>query len=184
MPIPVHSSVDERIDRLESKIMALRGVIDGFASLDSSGKVPTGQMPNLALTSVNVVNSEAAMLALSVQEGDIAIRTDTQPANKTFMHNGGTSGTISDWTELAPAEAASQIVYNNTTSGMTAADVQAAIDELHSLLTSHTHAASSITNTPSGNITSTDVQGAIGELDTSVSSKASIGFAVAISAAL
>ena len=43
------------------------------------------------------VASEAAMLALDATEGDIAIRTDE---GATYIHNGGTSGTVADWEEL------------------------------------------------------------------------------------
>lgn len=68
-----------------------------FAELDSGGKVLVSQLPGLALTDIYTVNSEAAMVALVAQEGDIAVRTDLA---KTFAHNGGTAGTAADWTEL------------------------------------------------------------------------------------
>ena len=69
----------------------------GVASLDGSGKVPTSQLPALALTDVFVVASQAAQIALTAEEGDVAVRTDL---NKSFIHNGGTAGTIADWSEL------------------------------------------------------------------------------------
>ena len=81
--------------------------------------------------------------------------------------------------EIATKDEASEISYDNTTSGLTATDVQAAIDETEgrldtaeSTLATHIgagsgkHAASQITNTPAGNIAATDVQAAINELDT------------------
>lgn len=61
------------------------------------GKVPTSQIPSLAITEVFVVSSQAQMLALDAQSGDVAVRTDE---SKTYINNGGTAGTMADWTEL------------------------------------------------------------------------------------
>src|SRR3990172_857820 len=73
------------------------GQPNGLAELDSGGKVPSSQLPALALTDVWTVASEAAQLALAAQEGDVAIRTDL---NKSYAHNGDTAGTMADWSEL------------------------------------------------------------------------------------
>lgn len=55
-------------------------------------------VPTIALTDVNVVADETAQLALTVQEeGDVAIRLDE---NTSYVHNGGTAGTMADWSEL------------------------------------------------------------------------------------
>ncbi len=43
------------------------------------------------------VASQAAQLALPARRGDVAVRTDL---NQSFVHNGGQTGTISDWTRL------------------------------------------------------------------------------------
>lgn len=72
-----------------------------------AGKVPTSQLPAIALTEVFVVASEVAQLALIAQEGDVAVRTDL---SKTYIHNGGTAGTMADWTELAtPTDAVTSV---------------------------------------------------------------------------
>lgn len=76
---------------------ANKGQNNGYASLDSGGKVPTSQLPALALTDVSVVASQAAQLALTAQEGDVAIRSDL---NKSYIHNGGVAGTMADWSEM------------------------------------------------------------------------------------
>jgi hypothetical protein len=81
--------------------------------------------------------------------------------------------------ELATQDEASEISYDNSTSGLTAIEVQGAIDEVEgrldtaeSSLSAHLdanpgkHAASQINNTPAGGISATDVQGALDELDT------------------
>lgn len=59
------------------------------------GLIPAARLPAIAISTVTVVASEAAMLALTAQTGDVAMRTDVSRA---YMHNGGTSGTAADWT--------------------------------------------------------------------------------------
>lgn len=78
----------------DARIAAAAGV--SIASL-SGGKIPTSQLPALALTDVFTVASQAAQLALTAEEGDVAIRTDL---NISYIHNGGTAGTMADWSEL------------------------------------------------------------------------------------
>ncbi|HPO06199.1 MAG TPA: hypothetical protein PLQ36_03750, partial [Candidatus Gracilibacteria bacterium] len=65
--------------------------------LDSTGKLNTSVLPAIAITEVYVVASEEAQLALEADEGDVAIRTDE---NKSYIHNGGTAGTMADWSLL------------------------------------------------------------------------------------
>lgn len=74
-----------------------KGQPNGLAELDASGKVPSSQLPALALTNIWTVASQAAQLALVAQEGDVAIRTDL---NRSFVHNSGAAGTMADWSEL------------------------------------------------------------------------------------
>lgn len=88
-----------------------KGIPNGYASLDANGKVLTTQVPPLAITEVFVVADEAARLALTAQEGDVAIQTDT---STTYIKNSGTSGTNADWnvieapvTEVDPVFSAS-----------------------------------------------------------------------------
>lgn len=74
-----------------------KGAANGVATLDSGSKIPSGQLPSIAITSTYTVASQVDQLALTVQEGDVAIRTDL---NKSYIHNGGVAGTMADWTEL------------------------------------------------------------------------------------
>ncbi len=67
------------------------------ASNITSGILPSSVLPPVALTSVQVVASETAMLALTTEKGDVVVRSDE---NKSYMHNGGTTGTMADFTEL------------------------------------------------------------------------------------
>ena len=51
----------------------------------------------VALTSITVIGSESAQLALSLQEGDVVVRSDL---NESYMNNGGSAGTMADFTIL------------------------------------------------------------------------------------
>ena len=58
------------------------------------GKVPPGQIPELAVTRPSVVGSEAAMLALAAQVGDVAVRTDV---SRSFMLGGDDPAVLANW---------------------------------------------------------------------------------------
>ncbi|MGY2320433.1 hypothetical protein [Pseudomonas azotoformans] len=53
-----------------------KGVASGVATLGEDGKLPVSQLPPLAVNEVFTVASQAAMLALTAERGDAAIRTD------------------------------------------------------------------------------------------------------------
>ena len=75
--------------------------------LDGSGKINPSVLPALAISETSVVASEVAQLALTVQEGDIAVRTDE---NKSYIALNDTNATMSDWQELlAPTGAVSSV---------------------------------------------------------------------------
>ena len=67
------------------------------ASNLSTGTIPSNVLPPIALTNVQIAVDEAAMLALTAEEGDVVVRSDE---NKSYVHNGGSAGTMSDFTEL------------------------------------------------------------------------------------
>ena len=87
--------VDDR-DILKENI-ASKGVINGYASLDDSGKVPTTQLPDITITDTFVVSNQTAMLALTAQVGDVAVRTDL---SKSFILKTTPASTLSNWQEL------------------------------------------------------------------------------------
>ena len=64
----------------------------------SAGTIHITNLPATAITSVQIASTQVAMLALTTQEGDVVVRSDE---NKTYMHNGGTAGTMADFTELS-----------------------------------------------------------------------------------
>ena len=74
-----------------------KGATNGIASLDGSGKIPTGQLPAIAISDTFVVSSQSAMLALTAEVGDIAVRTDV---NKSFILRVAGASTLANWQEL------------------------------------------------------------------------------------
>lgn len=87
-------------DSLDAKIATtLKGANNGVAELDGNGKLPTSQLPDLAVTDyLGTVASEAAMLALSGQKGDWAIRSDS---GTTWIITGSTPSQLASWTQLS-----------------------------------------------------------------------------------
>ena len=65
--------------------------------LDGSGKLDTSVLPALAITDTFVVANQTAMLALSAEKGDVAIRSDL---NKTFILSTNSPSTLADWKEM------------------------------------------------------------------------------------
>lgn len=90
-------------DYVDSKI----GAANGIASLDAGGKVPASELPDIAISNTSVVVSEAAMLALTAEVGDIAVRTDV---NKTFILKTAGASTLANWQELlTPTDAVTSV---------------------------------------------------------------------------
>ena len=74
-----------------------KGAANGVATLDSGGKVPVAQIPATAITDTFVVGTQAAMLALTAEIGDVAVRTDL---NKSFILRVAGASTLANWQEL------------------------------------------------------------------------------------
>ena len=100
------------------------------------GKIPTSQIPALATTEVHTVGSEAAMLALDVQRGDIAIRTDVEA---TFILAGETPAQVTDWVEL-PVPAAPVTSVQGQTGAVTLGPV-----DVGAAAAVHSHTAAQVT---------------------------------------
>lgn len=72
---------------------------NGVAILDSNGKLVVDQLPELSISRVHVVNSEAEQLALEVETGDVAVRLDE--GNKAYMlRSGAQNVSMNDWVNL------------------------------------------------------------------------------------
>lgn len=91
---PSQAAVQSALDlKLDSSQVGASG---GVASLGEDGKIPSSQLPALALTDVHVVADNTERDALTVEEGDVAIVTGT---GKTWIYDG------SAWQELTAAGA-------------------------------------------------------------------------------
>ena len=88
-----------------------KGVANGIAELDGNGLVPTHHLPALAISETFVVASQAAMLALTAQIGDVAVRTDV---NKSFILTATPASTLGNWQELLTPTDAVLSVDGNT----------------------------------------------------------------------
>ncbi|HAW04963.1 MAG TPA: hypothetical protein DCW83_09755, partial [Saprospirales bacterium] len=85
-----------------------------------TGILPASNISALALTTVQEAANEVAHLALTTQEGDAVVRSDE---NKSYIHNGGTAGTMADFTLLAtPTDAVLSV--NGATGVVTVGDVR------------------------------------------------------------
>jgi hypothetical protein len=73
------------------------------AALDVNNKLLISQIPAIAITDTYVVASESAMLGLTAQTGDVAIRTDLQMS---FILQSSPATTLSNWQELLSPTAA------------------------------------------------------------------------------
>ena len=65
--------------------------------LNGSGKLADSVIPSIAITDTFVVETEVAMLALSAEVGDVAIRTDL---NKSFILQTSPASVLANWQEL------------------------------------------------------------------------------------
>lgn len=106
--VNVGNATDTTVGRTSAGLINVEGVdvllvnrmavANGLATLDAGGKIPSGQLPAIAITSTFPVASQAAMLALTAETGDVAVRSDL---SKSFILGGaGNPATLADWIEL------------------------------------------------------------------------------------
>ena len=136
---------------LGSAALLTAGAANGAATLGSDSKLTASQIPDISIvTYLGSVASEAAMLALTGQQGDWCIRTDL---GTTWIITGSTPSLLTSWTQLSYPTAPVTSVFTRT-----GAVVSANGD----------YTASQVTNVPSGTISSTTVQAAINELSSDI----------------
>jgi hypothetical protein len=88
------------------------GAVNGVASLDASGLIPSSQLPPISFTSTTVVSNDVDMVGLSsATVGSIAIRTDL---NKNFVLSTLPASTLTNWVELLTPAAPVQTVNGYT----------------------------------------------------------------------
>lgn len=104
--------------------------------LDGSGKLNASVLPSIAISDTFVVATEAAMLALTAEVGDIAVRTDL---SKSFILKTAGASTLANWQELlTPSDIVSSV------NGMTGA-VTLTYSNVGAAAASHTHAIADVT---------------------------------------
>ena len=91
------TSIQDIADAIDAVPRASKGVAGGVATLDSNARIPAAQMPGIAVTETFNVSSQAAMLALPAQMGDLALREDV---TKTFVLQGQNAAVLNNWVEL------------------------------------------------------------------------------------
>lgn len=85
---------------------ALAAVATSGAYADLIGTVPTSALPPLAINETFVPADQAAMLALTAQRGDMAIRQDN---GRTYVLSTDSPGTLADWKEIMAAGAVQSV---------------------------------------------------------------------------
>lgn len=116
--------VDGLSAALSSKINASeKAAANGVATLGGDGKIPSSQLPPVAITETFVVNSQAAMLALDAQEGDVAVRTDL---SKSYILQSEPASELENWQELlTPSDAVISVNGQTGAVSLTHTDVGA-----------------------------------------------------------
>lgn len=104
----------------------LDGITKGAAAgnvpvLDSTGKLPEAVIPAVAITDTYVVNTQAAMLALVAQRGDVAVRSDL---SETYILKTTPASTLANWVKLPnPTGAVTSVAGRTGAVVLTKADV-------------------------------------------------------------
>lgn len=91
-----------------------------FSFAEITGTLGTAQLPALAINDVFPVASQAAMLALTAQRGDMAIRSDT---GKSYVLSTDNPGTLADWLELAATGVVTSVAGRTGAVVLTKSDV-------------------------------------------------------------
>ena len=89
--------------------------------LGAGGKLAEAVLPSVAITDTFVVASQAAMLALTAERGDIAVRSDE---NKTYALSTNSPSTLADWILLrTPTDLVLSVAGRTGAVALTTADV-------------------------------------------------------------
>lgn len=127
----IHTHTVGQVDGLQS-------ALDGKAAL-VGGLIPTSQLPAVALTKPQVVSDRAGMLALTAQEGDVAVITSGTDKG-TYMLGPGASTNFASWVALAaPTDAVTSV---NGQTGV----VQLAAGDVGAAPSSHTHTSAQVSD--------------------------------------
>jgi len=114
--LPIGAATQNALDaKLNSSLL---GASNGIATLDSGGKLTSGQIPDIAISEyLGAAANQSAMLALVGQRGDWCSRTDL---GTNWVITGLNPAQINDWTQLSYP--ASPVVSVNTKVGAVVLD--------------------------------------------------------------
>lgn len=108
--VPTKNTLYDKIQTLE--IAANKNQANGYAGLDASSKINPSHLPAIAISNyLGTVASEVAMLALTGERGDWAVRSDL---SKTFMLIADDASLIASWQEVVSPTAAVSSVFGRT----------------------------------------------------------------------
>lgn len=88
--------------------LANKNIANGYAGLGSDGKLISSQLPSITISDIFIAASQAAMLAVTAETGDVVVRTDL---NKSFILKGANPAILSDWQELLTPTSAVTTVF-------------------------------------------------------------------------
>ena len=95
------TALEHLADHIEAHgILNSKGAANGLASLDAAGRVPIDQIPGQPLGDTFTAATEAAMLALPANNGDMAIRTDFEP-DQFYILTSNSPATLADWKQVS-----------------------------------------------------------------------------------
>lgn len=105
---------------LQAKVGLAPVALSGSASDITTGTLPTSVLPSLAVNDTFPAASQAEMLALTAQRGDIAVRTDI---GRMFILTAEGPGNLANWTQLTAAGDVISVAGRTGTVVLTKADV-------------------------------------------------------------
>ena len=88
--------------------LVLKNTPNGYAGLGADGKLISSQLPSITISDTFIAASQAAMLAVTAETGDVVVRTDL---NKSFILKGANPAILSDWQELLTPTSAVTTVF-------------------------------------------------------------------------
>jgi parallel beta-helix repeat protein len=91
------STISDFASAADARIGLQKAAANGLATLGSDSKIPSSQLPAIAITNTSVVSSQAAMLALTADVGDVAVRTDE---GKTYILTSAPASVLANWQEI------------------------------------------------------------------------------------
>ncbi len=124
------STISDFSTAADARITAQKAQANGLATLGADSKIPSAQLPAIAVTDTFVVASQVAMLALTAEVGDVAVRTDE---SKTYILSASPASTLANWVWMqTPAGGVTSVNGNAGPSvTLTTSDIAEGTNEYH-----------------------------------------------------